>query len=262
MSETQDLDQILNGVVEPDAPTPEPVAEAAPAETADTAPRDEKGRFAPKGETEGEAPPVTEAAPPAASEVEGPTVPRKALQDERSKRQALEDRIQQLEAAQQQKPAEPPPSIWDDTPGWEQHFGQNVIQEAVSAASQNARLDMSEMMVRQAHPDFEDKKAAFIEAMQTTPGLQQRALQDPHPWAFAYQYVQNQERMQELSAVNVTDLEAKIRAEVMAELQAQAPGPKPAAGVPPSLSSERNVGSRAGPAWTGPASLGDILNRA
>lgn len=257
MSESN-LNDILNGDVEAEAPPPE-VVDAAPVETVETRPRDEQGRFAPKGETE-EAPPI-ETAPPAVVD-EGPVVPRKALQDERSKRQALEDQIQQLQRQfeQIQNPPQPPPSIFDDEVGWEQHFGQTVIQQAVNEASFNARLDMSEMMARQSHPDFEEKRTAFLEAMKTTPGLQQRALQDPHPWQFAYQYVANQERMQELSAVNVTDLEAKIRAQVEAEYMAKTQGRAPSS-IPPSLSQERNVGTRQGPAWSGPQPLSDILSK-
>lgn len=257
--DTQGLDDILNGEPAPEA-LPETVE--APAPVTQAAPRDDHGRFAPKGEPEpapvADAP---QAAPPAAVE-DAPLVPRKALQDERSKRQALEAEFQalrqQFEAIQ--NPPQPPPSVWDDEQGWEEHFGQTVVQKAVSEATFNARLDMSEMMTRQAHADFEEKKAAFVEAMKTTPGLQQRALQDPHPWNFAYQYVTNQERMQELSAVNVADLEAKLRAQITAELQAQSPAPLRSA-VPPSLSQERNVGSRQGPAWTGPTPLSDLLNR-
>jgi hypothetical protein len=62
--------------------------------------------------------------------------------------------------------------------------------------------------------------------------------------------------MQELGATNLDDLKAKIRDELMAELQAN---PAPRASVPPSLASERNVGQRTGPQWTGPKSLSDLL---
>lgn len=259
--ENEGLDDILNGVAEAE-PMPA-VAEEVLAEAQAGQPRDEHGRFAPKGDTEALEP--QEAAPPAAMDDEGPPIPRKALLDERSKRQALEAQLQQMQAQLQayQHPPQQPPSIFEDEQGWEQHFGQTVVQQAVQAATQNARLDMSEMMARQAHTDFEEKKAAFLDAMQNTPGLQQRALQDPHPWNFAYQYVVNQQRMNELSAVNVTELEAKLRAQIQAEYEAkgQAALSNLPAGVPPSLSGQRNVGSRQGPTWAGPSPLSDILNR-
>lgn len=263
---TQDLDSILNGDVAPDAP---PEVVEAPVETVETRPRDEQGRFAPKGDTEPEeTPPAQTTAPPAVTDDEGPTVPRKALQDERSKRQALEEQVQTLQRQFQQFQNPPPPapepvSVFDDEAGWEQQFGQTVVNKAVNQATLFARMDMSEMLARQAHPDFADKKPAIVAAMED-PGLRQKALADPHPWDFAYNYVVNQERMLELSAVNVTDLEAKLRAKIEAEFAAKGQEALTAslpAGVPPSLSQERNVGTRQGPAWAGPAPLADLLNR-
>jgi hypothetical protein len=257
-----ELDDILNGQTPEDTSVAEIPADLPPEiEASDPSqPRDEHGRFAPKGE-DNPAEPV--AAPPAAQEH---VIPPGALAEERRKRQELEQQVQRLQSSIQQSQNPPPqaPSIFDDEQGWEQHFGQTVVQQAVEAASQNARLDMSEMMTRQANPDFEEKKAAFLALMQNTPGLQERALQDPHPWSFAYQYVANQQRMQELSAVNVADLEAKLRAQIQAEYEAKGHavlGSNLPAGVPPSLSSQRNVGSRTGPAWAGPSPLSDILNR-
>lgn len=266
MENPTDLDTILNGASTTEAPPQE--AEAAPVETTQEArPRDEHGRFAPKGET-GEAPPA-EAAPPAASDDEGPLVPRKALQDERGKRQTIEAELQRMQRQLQDlqnppRPPEPPPSIWDDDQAWQQHFGQTVVQQAVRESERRSRMATSEMLARQAYPDFEDKKAAFIAAIENNEALAERALQDPHPWNFAYTYVSNQERMQELSAVNVADLEAKLRAQIEAEYAAKGQDALKLslpAGVPPSLSQERNVGSRQGPSWAGPAALGDILNR-
>lgn len=247
-----ELDDILNGneaPKEPETPAVEPVAEVAQPK-AETAARDEKGRFVQKGEQQAE--PV--AAPPAAEEK---TVPTKALQEERRKRQELEQRLAEIEARQQ--PQQPPPSVWEDERGAFQHFGQEVVGTAVQQATFNARLDMSEMMVRQAHADdFDEKKATFMQLMAEVPGLQQRALQDPHPWNFAYQYVTNHERMNELAAVNVGDLEAKIEARIRAELTAQPIAPLPA--VPTSLADAQS----AKPSGSDPAprlSLDDILGR-
>lgn len=218
------LDEFLSN--EPAAETDTQAQPETPAETAETQEpvetaeakaeraRDEKGRFAPKGEEE--------AAPPAAEET---NVPVKALQEERRKRQTLEEELAAIRQRLEQ-PAQPAPSIWEDEQGWQQHFGGQVVGEAVQAATMNARLDMSEMMVRQSHPDFEDKKAVFLELMKETPGLQQKALSDPHPWNFAYTYVNNHQRMQELSATSVTELEAKLREQIKSELAAEkAPDP-------------------------------------
>jgi hypothetical protein len=93
--------------------------------------------------------------------------------------------------------------------------------------------------------------------MQENPVLQQQALSDPHPWQKAYQIAKNARAMQELGATDIQTLEAKLREQIMAEMQATPPVEAPR--IPPSLSTTRSVSSRNGPAWSGPPALGDIL---
>ena len=233
-----------------EAPAPEVVEEQP--QQQDARPRDEHGRFAPK-----ESPP-DEGAPPA-PEVDQSTIPVAALKAEREKRQALEAEVAALKQqfTPPKEPPPPPPSIWDDEQGWQTHFGSQVVTTAVQQASLNAKLDMSEMMVRQANPDFEEMKTTFLQLAEATPGIVQQALQDPHPWNKAYQIAKNHKTMQELGATNVDELRAKIREEVLAE-QGQPASARPQ--IPVSLTNERNVGSRTGPAWSGPALLEDLLN--
>jgi hypothetical protein len=179
---------------------------------------------------------------------------------ERKKRQEIEAQLEALRREMQAKPQEPavpPPSIWEDEQGAFQHFGGQVVNQAVQQATFMANLNMSEMMARQANPDFEEVKAEFLQMMQENPVLQQQALSDPHPWQKAYQIAKNARTMQELGATDIQTLEAKIREQVMAEMQAQAPAATPH--IPPSLSSTRSVSSRNGPAWSGPPALGDLL---
>lgn len=203
-------------------------------------PRDESGKFAPKE--------------PVEKPDQLPQEEYKALKEERIKRQNLESQLAELKAQQPPPPPPaPPPSIWEDEQGAFQHFGQQVV----SQATLNARLDMSEMMMRQANPDFEDMKQAFISLMKDNPVLQQQALSDPHPWNKAYQIAKNHKTMQELGATDVASLEAKLREKIQAELAASVPVTKPT--LPPTLTGERNVGQRAGPAWGGPTALEDIL---
>lgn len=200
--------------------TAEPEVAAEP----ETGPvRDDKGRFAPKQTgVEPEPETVTEAVTPAADKLPPETF--KGLQDERRKRQEAEQRIAALEQQLQslQTPAEPPappPSIWED----EQGFGQHLVGQATSQASFNAKLDMSEMLASQAHEDFDEMKARFIEMMDANPSLQQQALSARHPWEKAYQIAKNAAKMEALGAVDVTDLEAKLREQIKAELEAQQP---------------------------------------
>jgi hypothetical protein len=52
----------------------------------------------------------------------------KALKDERTKRQTLESELATLKQQfqQLQNPPEPPPSVFEDEQGWQQHFGSVV----------------------------------------------------------------------------------------------------------------------------------------
>ena len=243
--EASSLDELLN-----DKPSNEPEQALEPApESEPSQPRDEHGRFAPKGEDESGSPPPVKEEPP---------LDHAAIVAERRRRQEAEQRAQALEAQLQslQQPQEPPPSIWEDDQAALSHHRQSAVAEAVQQATFNARLDMSEMMVRQANPDFEDVKADFLALAQQNPTLVQQALADPHPWNKAYQIAKNHKAMTELGAVNVTDLEAKLRDKIMAEIQGQQP---PRQVLPPTLTTERNVGSRSGPAWAGPTSLSELL---
>lgn len=226
-----------------------PVVEEVPAEQ-EGQPRDEHGRFAPKGEEEG--------APPAP--VEPPAFDGAATIDERRKRQAAEQerdelrtRLEALEKQFQPPPKEPAPqpSIWEDEQGWQQHFGSNVVQQATL----NAKLDMSEMLARRQYEDFDAMKTSFLQMAEQNPAIVQQALGDPDPWDRAYKIARNAATMTELGATDLETLKAKIREELVAEM-GQQPSPT---GLPPTLSTERNVGSRSGPAWSGPKPLSELL---
>ena len=219
--------------------------EAAPEAQAEGPVRDEYGRFAPKGETESASPAPAEEAP----------FDHAAVKGERQRRQAAEARIAALEAELQakQEPPAPPPSIWDD----EQAARQHDQQETVSQATFMARLDMSEMLASQKHDDFDDKKAKFIEMMAQNPALQRQALEAKHPWEKAYQIAANAMRMEALGAVDVTDIEAKLRAEIEAEYAAK----QVAAPALPNSLADAPAGRGGAVQGTAPFSLADIIGR-
>jgi hypothetical protein len=245
--DTQSLDDILNDVPA-EATQVEAAPEAPPAPELDAGGpiRDEQGRFAAKTGVEDTPPPGRL-----------PQEEYKAIREEREKRQALERDMEalkaQLQSFQQPKAEpEPIPTIWDD----DQAALAHNRQEAVTEARFQARLDMSEMLAAQAHDDFDDVKAKFLEMAQGNPALAQQALEAKHPWEKAYQIAKNAATMAELGATNLDELRAKIREELMAEQQA-IPPVRPT--LPPTLTTERNVGARSGPAWSGPAPLRDLL---
>ncbi len=225
----------------------EPIAEAAVEETEpEGQPRAPDGKFAPKGETE--------SASPAPVEKE-PEFDHQAVIGERRRRQEAEARAAELEQrlAELQNPPAPAPDLWENTEGWQQHFGGQVVSTAVQQATFQANLNMSEMMMRQNNPDFDDMKATFLELMAENPTLQQQALADPHPWNKAYQIAKNHKTMQELGTVSVDEMKAKLREEIKAELAAQ-----PIPNLPNSLADSQS--SRSSVGVFKPPTLDDILN--
>lgn len=252
----------LNSILDDE---PEGTVEAVEAETApDTAPEPEEapdgplrgpdGKFT-KAETGVEPQETAESVPPTDKL---PKEDYKAIREEREKRQKLEAELEALKQQFQQQPKEPPPpppSMWEDEQGWQQHLQQTIMQQA----DQLSRINASEMAARAQNPDFQEMFDLFNEMAAQNPSVVQQAMQDPHPWGKAYQIAKSHKSMQELGAVDVADLEAKLREKIMAEMQQeQVPVPqRPSA--PPSLTGERNVGSRTGPAWAGPRPLSDLL---
>ena len=237
-----ELDNILN-----DEPTQ--AVEVVEAPQVEEQPRQPDGKFAPKGEPESASP----------APVEEPALEHPALIGERRRRQEAEAERERLskELEALRNPPAPPPSVFEDEQGWQQHFGSEVINTAVQQATFNSKLDMSEMMVRQANADFEEMKAAFLELADQNPSLRQQALQDPHPWNKAYQIAKSHKAMQDLAAVDVDDLREKIRAEITAEL-----GNRPAAtpNLPNSLADSQSARTSAGAVFQ-PPTLEDILGR-
>jgi hypothetical protein len=249
--EEQSLTAILDGTpaetsfAEP-TPAPEPTPE--PEANADGRPRDpETGKFVKTGEEE-----PTPGNPIPDDQFKGYLTEKRKRQDAEERAAELERQLQSIQQPQAQ-PA-PPPSVWDD----EQAYGQHLTGRAVSEASFNAQLNTSEMLCRDKFDDFDDKKAKFLEMAQANPVIVQQALADPHPWRRAYQIASNATRIEELGATDLDTLEAKLREKIMAEMQGSEPV-RQQQSLPPTLTTERNVGVRTGPAWAGPPSLGELL---
>lgn len=251
MDEGKSLDELLDEQNE--APeieeTPETVAEEAPASDR---PRDESGRFAKKGEPETADDGASPA--PGKSEYDGA-----ATVAERRRRQEAEERIAMLERQLQemQNPPQPPPTIWEDDQGFAQHIAQTAQQGAVSQATYFSKIQMSEMLARREHPDFNDVWEDMNRFLAENPPILQRAQADADPWNYAYKTYKNQKALQELGATDLDQLKAKIRAELEAEMGGAVSHSNRM--VPPSLSTERNAGARGGPAWSGPKSLEELL---
>lgn len=239
------LDDILDGNDEPE--TTEAVEQPEP-ETQGVEPE-------PEGEPEGQ----PEAGPPPADKL--PQDVYEPLKAVRSENKELKDQLEalrrEIQQQQEQKPAEPAPDIWENTEGWQSHFGGQVVNQAVQAASYQNKLSTSEFYARKNIEGFEQSWSELNEWLTANPAIAQQAAADYDPWGFAYRQFDNAKRIKELGATDVSQLEQQLREKIMAEMQANVPT-QPT--VPPSLSSKRNVGNRSGPAWTGPKSLDELLD--
>lgn len=253
-----DLDDILEGEETPTPEIQEQEPQEAPqeAEQPTEAPsRGPDGKFAPKGE---------DSAPPAQNENEEAGL-KAAISAERKKRQEIEGRYQadleqlrrELEELRKPKePEAPPPSMWEDEQGWQQHFGSQVTQQAVQAAIQQNKLHTSELLMSQQHEDFSELKQDIFRFVGENPAVNAEVQNSPHPWQTAYKAFKNHQTMQQLGTTDLTEIEARLREKIMAEMQAQNP-PQP--NVPQSLADAQSARGSGQSAAANSLSLDDIL---
>lgn len=174
------------------------------------------------------------------------TVPRRALEDEREKRQyerqlreSLERRIAELETsvrgakAETQAPAVDYEKIFEDPKGVLEAHTQAVLSQ-----SSGDKMGMSREMARAQLPDYDDTIAKL--ATLNVPGIEDAVAKSPAPAFTAYRMVKDFEKQQQQASQGsekVRELEAKL-AEATAQLEAFRNG-----GVPnmPSLSQSRGA---------------------
>lgn len=239
-------------------------------------PRDDKGRFAPKADEPAVEAPATEptgekpivAPPPVAAHTSPPDgyVPLAALVDQRLEARQAKQRLQELERQlrEAQTPKQEPVDFYSDP---DAAFNQR-IQQALSPYEQKLQRAEMALFEERLHRVAGGDKAAQIEveigkAMEAG---------DPEV-AMLAQTLQTQGLAGVKALVDWYDRRTFDPAAKEAEMEARilakygiTPGaePKPAtppAVMPSNLAAARNVGTRAGPAWSGPPPLGDIFKR-
>lgn len=255
---TEDLDSIFDGKVsepveanpvEPQAQPLEPVTE-------------------PEVET-GVTP--EEPAPPAeldpVGKDQGPLVPRRALEDERKKRQEFERRFTELEQRlqqtmqpppQQPEPQQAPPNPWEDPEGAMAYQRNEFARQMYET-----RVALSTEIVRSQNKDFDEVVAEFVAAAQRDAGLHRAVLNHPNPAAFAYQEGRKIRFLKEVGS-DPDAYKARLREELMAEMgqgQGQPVQAQPAIAPPKSLAGTTSAQPRnsRGQFAPGSASLDDIL---
>lgn len=242
------------GQPETEAPEQAPEEKGDPAPEAEVGqPRDEAGRFAPKSQD------AEPAAPPAA-EREPQHVPVAALKDERSKRQAIEDRLRQAEAfiaqmQQQQRqppPAEQPPAQTPDPIGAlldnPQQFARQIAAEEIRQALApiaeqqfSDRLTNSYARAKASAPDYDEADSLVAAALEAAPpqaAEQFRARLRSHPDP-AQLVLSEGRRLRELHEFHQWK---QSQAQAAQQPAARAPS-APSAPLPASLATARGVGA-------------------
>lgn len=240
------LTDILEGksAPAPEEPAPKPAEEAPKSE--------EPAAEEPKGEEgQGDEPEPTGEPPAPQDDDKGQRVPLKALEDERRKRQELENRLAQLE----QKEAPKAPDPIDDPEGYQTYQDQKAL---------NDRIELSMEFARELHEDFDDVYQVFIDEAATNPVLAQQAIQAKAPALHCYREGKRLMQMREIgdpleyANKQVEAATSELKAEI-AELRKQLETNQKRESIPQSLAGQRSVGQRGGPTEPTDASLSDLL---
>jgi hypothetical protein len=169
-----------------------------------------------------------------------------------------------------QKEEKPAPDWFENPAAATQHVVQSELspqlnqfnQALLAIAKDNAITRFTEDAVNEA-------ETAFISAMQSGKLDQadyQKVVSCPNRYAAAVQWHKRQQAQAEIGddpAAYKQKLRDELKAELLAEFQ-QGNGQQTQqrqAAMPSNIAGARNVGSRTGPAWSGPPSLEDIFPR-
>lgn len=196
-----------------------------------------------------EAKPETEPKAEPKVEQQEQTVPLSALKAARGESRSLKQEIAEIKAmllAKDQKPA--PDPITDP----EEHAA--YIRQQIQAVRADAVAEISERMARSSlGDDFIDE--AF-EAAQAAGVIDQfRGKKDP--WGDLAKWHKAETAKAEIGS-DPEAYRAKVRAEILAETQAQAQATVASLKPPATLAGQPNLSSST-PAWAGPSTLDDIL---
>ena len=114
----------------------------------------------------------------------------------------------------EKQPAQELPDVLDDQQGY-----TDAIISRVDQMVTQRTMEMSRAMMMDAHSDYIEKEAAFIELAKENPVLKQQALQSPNPAKFAYEQAVKAEKFAQMQ--DVDSYKAKLEAEIRSKLEAE-----------------------------------------
>lgn len=177
---------------------------------------------------------------------------------------AWERRMAQLvEAVKPKQEAPQAPDIFENAPEAIRHTVAPQFDQINQTLMANAQLVAS---VKYGDDKVAEAEKAFLEAINAQriePEEFRKVVGSPNRYAAAVQWHQRQ-----LAQAEIGDDPAAFRQKVEAEVLEKygiKPGEQPVKQapqvMPSNLANARNVGTRAGPAWSGPTALADIFKR-
>ena len=190
---------------------------------------------------------------------------RKALAETNA---AFERRMGQLvEAISPRQGPPPPPDFFDNPEAATRHSVVATVSPEFERINQTLHAFARDQAIgRFDEPKVNDAEQAFLGALragQLDPADYRRVVGSANRYAEAVRWHQRQTARAEIGddpAAYRSRLETELREQILAELGSG--GAQRFAQLAPSnLAGARNVGTRAGPAWSGPASLNDIFDR-
>jgi len=187
------------------------------------------------------------------------TVPLKALESERGKRQGYENLVAQQQyqidllmkqiaaQQQQQQPREQsaPVDLLLNPDEWQNRlFG--AIESVVQQQAFNRTLALSEQLARDSYADYDELIDGFFKpAAAKNPELRQALYKAPDPAKYAYKQAKRMKLESEEGELDVDKLKEKLRAELLADMEGKKAELQQQVKVPESLG-QSGSGSTAG----------------
>ena len=199
----------------------------------------------PEGEPEEQETEEPEAEPPAAEPEKEEPWTKKAVLDERRKRQEYEAKLKEYEAKLKElEGKKEAPDVFEDSEGYTKYIQQTMTQQM-----QNQQLNMSEFLARKEYPDLDEKVARFEQMAQENPQIAQEVFSSPSPYHALVDVVKKAEEFDQMKDIDSykSKLREELRAELLAEIEGtQAKvnkGRETAKKVPKSLAGQGSAGA-------------------
>jgi hypothetical protein len=185
-----------------------------------------------------------------------------AAQEERRKRQELEQQLAQYRQ-QPQTQQEAPKPFWEDPDGAVAQY-QKTIEATKAEFAQNffkQKLEFTEELARVKYPDYNEVVEVFKEVAQQAPGLVQQCMTSQNPAEFAYKLGKHHKEMRDVGSIEEykkkaeKELRVKIEAEMKEKYEKEM---KARQELVPSLSDARSTQANKA-VWGGPTPLYNIL---